>query len=208
MMRAALLAVVTSACDPLVDNAYTGQPLFTLEGTLAEAMRPHDANAQFALLWQDPATADGPGVDAAVLPFQLDALGSFTAEIPAKPPGPAWFAFDDGGPRLGEAYLHVVSHVPIASSDFDLGLDPVHVVIYADGDVAGGAASDYLGGDVAAGYHLRRFAVTTEPGAAQRQLIARCAANTGEPDVCAARRAYQLGAIDDATALRIILRVR
>jgi hypothetical protein len=208
MKRAVLLVVAASACDPLVDNGYTGQPLFTLQGTLAEAMRPHDAAAELALLWQDPATAAGPGVETAVLPFQLDALGSFTADIPVQPAGEAWFAFDDGGPRLGEAYLHVVSQVPVASSDFDLGLDPVHVVVYADADVVGGAAADYLGGDVTAGYHLRRFAATAEPGAAQRQLIARCAANTADPDACAARRAYRLDPIDDETALRIILRVR
>src|SRR4051812_36939272 len=132
MKRAVLLVVAASACDPLVDNGYTGQPLFTLQGTLAEAMRPYDAGAELALLWQDPATAAGPGAEVAVLPFHLDALGWFTAEIPVTPAGTAWFAFDRG-PRLGEAYLHVVSHVPVAASDFDLGLDPVHVVVYADG---------------------------------------------------------------------------
>ena len=208
MKRAALLAVVTSACDPLVDETYTGQPLFALQGTLAEAMRPHVADPELALLWQDPATAAGPGIEPAVLPFALDALGTFTAQIPAKPPAGAWFAFDDGGPRLGEAYLHVVTHVPVTTTEFDLGLDPVHVVVYADGDVAGGAASDYLGGDVTAGYHLRRFTVTTEAGAAQRELIARCVANTGDQDACAARRAYRLDPVGDATALRIVLRVR
>jgi len=208
MKCAALLAVATCACDPLVDDTYTGQSLFTLEGTLAEAMRPHDADPELALLWQDPETAGGPGVEAAALPFALDALGSFTAQIPIAPPAGAWFGFDDGGPRLGEAYLHVVSHVPVTTTEFDLGLDPVHVVVYADRDVAGGAASDYLGGDVTAGYHLRRFAVTAEPGAAQRELIARCVATTGDQDACAARRAYRLEPIGDATALRIVLRVR
>jgi hypothetical protein len=208
MMRAVLLAVATSACDPLVDAAYTGEPLFTLKGTLSEAMRPHDTDAQIALLWQDPRTAGGPGVDAAVIPFELDALGSFTAEVPAQPPAAAWFAFDDGGPRLGEAYLHVVTHVPLATSEFDLGSDLTHVLVYADRDVAGGSASEYLGGDVVAGYHLRSFTVTTEPTAAQRELIARCVANTGDPVACEARRAYRLDPVDDATALRIVLRVR
>jgi len=208
MKRAALLAVVTSACDPLVDDTYTGRSLFTLEGTLAEAMRPHDADPALALLWQDPGTAAGPGVEAAEIPFTLDALGSFTAQIPAKPPAGAWFAFDDGGPRLGEAYLHVVTQVPITTADVDLGLDPVHVIVYADGDVVGGAASDYLGGDVTAGYHLRRFMATAQPGAGQRELIARCVANTGDHDACAVRRAYRLDPIGDTAALRIVLRVR
>jgi hypothetical protein len=208
MKCAVLLAVAASACDPLVDVGYTGRPLFTLEGTLAEPMRPHAVDAKLALLWQDPRTAGGPGVEAAAIPFGLDALGSFTAEVPAQPPAAAWFGFDDGGPRLGEAYLHVVTHVPVAMTEFDLGSDPVHVLVYAERDVVGGAASDYLGGDVAAGYHLRRFTVTTDAGAAQRELIARCVANTGDPIACAARRAYRLDAVDDATALRIVPRVR
>jgi hypothetical protein len=206
MKWALLLAVVTSACDPLVDDTYTGQPLFALRGTLPEDTRPHEASNGLALLWQDPATAGGPGVAAAALPFALDALSSFTAAIPVKPPAAAWFAFDDGGPRLGEAYLHVVSHLPVTLSDFDLGLDPVHVIIYADGDTAGGQAADYLGGEVSAGYHLRRFTPTGEPGAAQRALIARCVANTGDADGCAVRRAYRLEPIPDDSALRIVLR--
>jgi hypothetical protein len=193
-----LLAVAASACDPLVDVGYTGRPLFTLEGTLAEPMRPHAVAAKLALLWQDPRTAGGPGVDA----------GSFTAEVPAQPPAAAWFGFDDGGPRLGEAYLHVVTHVPVAMTEFDLGSDPMHVLVYAERDVTGGAASDYLGGDVVAGYHLRRFTVTADVGAAQRELIARCVANTGDATACEARRAYRLDAVDDATALRIVPRVR
>jgi hypothetical protein len=204
-----LLAVATTgACAPLVDASYTGEPLFRLEGTLAEAMRPHAADAMLALMWQDPRTAGGPGVEAAAIPFALDALGSFTAEVPAQPPAAAWFGFDDGGPRLGEAYLHVVTHVPVTAAAFDLGSDPVHALVYAERDVAGGAASDYLGGDVAAGYHLRRFTITDEPVAAQRQLIARCVANVGDEVACAARRAYRLEPVADTTALRLILRVR
>jgi hypothetical protein len=208
MKRIALVAVATSACAPIVDNTYTGQALFTLQGTLAEETRPHDADPEFALLWQDPATAAGPGIDATVLPFALDVLSSFTAQIPVKPRDRAWFAFDDGGPRLAEAYLHVVTHVPVSSAEFDLGLDPIHVIVYADGDVAGGTASDYLGGDVAAGYHLRRFTTTTAVGAAQSELIARCAANTGDQEACVARRVYRLDPVEDATALRIVVKVR
>lgn len=109
MKWALLLTVVTGACDPLVDDTYPGQPLFTLRGTLPEETRPHDPSNGLALLWQDPRTAGGPGVDSSALPFALDALGSFTAEIPTRPPAAVWFAFDDGRPRLGEAYLHVVS---------------------------------------------------------------------------------------------------
>lgn len=208
MRCAVLLAVATSACDPLVDATYTGTPLFRMAGTLAEAMRPHEVDAELALLWQDPRTAGGPGVEQAALPFELDALGSFTAEVPAKPPDLAWFAFDDGGPRLGEAYLHVVSHVPVTTAEFDFGSDPTHALIYADRDVVGGAASEYLGGDVTAGYHLRQFTITTELTAAQNELITRCVANTGDRIACAARRGYRLDAVDDDVPLRLVARVR
>lgn len=208
MRCAILLAVATSGCDPLVDASYVGTPLFRMAGTLAEPMRPHEVDAELAILWQDPRTAGGPGVEQAAIPFELDALGSFTAEIPAKPPDAAWFAFNDGGPRLGEAYLHVVTHVPVTTSEVDLGSDPTHALVYADRDVAGGAASEYLGGDVAAGYHLRQFTITTELTAAQQALIARCIANTGESTACTARRGYRLDAVDDTTALRLIARVR
>jgi hypothetical protein len=208
MRYAVLFAVLASGCEPLVDVTYTGQPLFTLSGTLSSAMRPYDVGAELALLWQDPRTAGGPGVAAFALPFELGALGSFTANVPAQPPSAAWFAFDDGGPRLGEAYLHVVTELPISTSEFDLGLDPTHVLIYAAADVAGGSAADYLGGDLAAGYHLRRFTSTATPGTAQRELIERCVANTHDRVACAARRGYRLDPVDDATALRIIARVR
>ena len=101
-----------------------------------------------------------------------------------------------------------MTHIPVTTSEFDLGLDPTHVLIYSAGDVAGGSAADYLGGDVTPGYHLRLFTTTPTPGAAQRELIERCVANTGDRVACEARRAYRLDPIPDATALRIISRVR
>jgi len=208
MKCAVAIAIVAGGCDPLVDGSYTGRPLFTLDGTLSEATRPHEVDAKLALLWQDPETAGGPGIVAQAIPYALAAPNSFSADVPAKPPNAAWFAFDDGGPRLGEAYVHLVTHVPVTTSDFDLGLDQLHVLVYAADDVVGGSASEYLGGDVTAGYHLRLFTATTTPGPAQRELIDRCIANTGDPIACERRRAYRLDPVDDATPLRIISRVR
>jgi hypothetical protein len=208
MRWAVLLIVLVSGCEPLVDATYTGRPLFQLSGTLSAATRPYQVDARLALLWQDARTAGGPGVATVAIPCEFGALGAVSAEVPAQPPDAAWFAFDDGGPRLGEAYIHVVTHVPITTSDVDLGLDPMHALIYAEADVAGGAAADYLGGDVTAGYHLRRFSLTATPGAAQRQLIERCVASTGDRVSCEARRGYRLDPVDDATPLHIEARVR
>lgn len=203
-----LLAVAASACDPLVDVTYTGQPLLTLEGTIEQLPCCLLDGFQLGLLWQDPRTAGGPGVEATGIPFEFDALGSFTAEVPAQPPAAAWFAFDDAGPRLSEAYFHLVHLGPLRAHELSSGSDPAHVLVYAERDVAGGAASEYLGGYVVAGYHLRRLTVTTEPTAAQRELIERCVANTGDRIACEARRAYRLDPVDDATALRIVVESR
>jgi hypothetical protein len=195
-------------CEPLADRSYVGEPLFLLEGTLSEAIRPLQVDAELALLWQDPETAGGPGLDATAIPFTIGSLGAFTASVPVPPRSLVRFRFDDGGPELAEAYVHMVTGVPVTTSALDLGLDLGHAVIYADGDVEGGDAANYLGGPVTAGYHLRRFTITATPGPAQRQLIEHCVARTGDRAACEARRGYQLDASDDSAALRITLRVR
>lgn len=208
MRRLAACVLATIGCDPLADNTYVGEPMITLEGTFSETSQPIDVDGKLALLWQDARTAGGPGAEVTVVPFVIGSLGAFTTPIPVPPPVGAMFGFDDGGPELGEAYVHIVTHVPITTSDFDLGSDPVHALVFAQHDVAGGDAADYLGGAVTAGYHLRRFTPTATPGPAQRQLIERCVANTGDRVACEARRAYQLDAADDRAALRIVLRVQ
>jgi hypothetical protein len=118
------------------------------------------------------------------------------------------FGFDDGGSQLAEAYVHLVTSVPITSTELDLGLDSVHVVVFAQDDVVDGDAAGYLGGAVGAGYHLRTFTTTTIVNAAQRQLIERCVANTGNRTACEGRRGYQLQPADDAAQLRVMLKVR
>src|SRR5205823_4772413 len=63
------LLLAAPGCEPLADRTYVGEPLFTLEGTLSEAIRPLQVDAELALLWQDPETARGPGLDAMAIPF-------------------------------------------------------------------------------------------------------------------------------------------
>jgi hypothetical protein len=201
-------ALATTGCDPLADNTYVGEPLITLEGSFSETIRTIHVDGKLALLWQDADTAGGPGAHVIVVPFALGSLGTFTAPVPVPPPPGAMFGFDDAGPELAEAYVHLVTHVPITTSEFDLGLDPVHVLVFAQRDIVDGDAAGYLGGAVTAGYHLRRFTPTNTPGPAQRQLIERCVANTGNRAACETRRGYQLDADNDGAALRIVLRVQ
>ena len=206
-----LLAASTLAalgCDPLADNTYLGEPMLTLEGTFSDAGRLAGVSGELALLWQDARGAGGPGVQVTALPFAVSSLGVFTAIVPVPPAPAVRFGFDDGGPALGEAYVHVVTGVPISTSELDLGLDLDHVVVFAERDVVDGDAAGYLGGPVTAGYHLRRFTATATVGPAQRQLIERCVTATGERASCEARRGYRLAPEDDAAALRITLRVR
>lgn len=208
MMAVVLVGVVAIGCTPLADQSYAGEALFTMAGTFSATRAPIEVDARIALLWQDWETAGGPGIETTPIPFTVGTFGSFRAQLVAVPGAPARFAFADDGPVLAEAYLHVVLANPVATSDQDLGQELGHAVVYADRDVSGGDAADYLGGPMAAGYHLRRLTVTDQPGAAQRSLIERCAARTGDRPACTSRRGYQLGAVDDAEPLRITLRVR
>jgi hypothetical protein len=208
MRLLAASALAALGCDSLADNTYVGEPIITLEGSFSEISRPIRVDGILALLWQDATGAGGPGAEVTVIPLEISSLGTFAAAVPIPAPNDVMFRFDDAGPALGEAYVHVVTGVPIRGPGDDLGFDPVHVLVFAEHDVTAGDAAGYLGGAVTAGYHLRRFTVTTTPGPAQRQLIERCAASTGSRVACEARRGYQLDPEDDTAPLRIMLRVR
>lgn len=199
-----LAGCLLMACDPLAGRDYVGEPLFTLVGTFdATASAPDDPLAGIALMWQDPAGAGGPGIAVTDVPVAIAFPATFRVEIPLPPPDAARFTLADGEPALAEAYVYVVSDTssPVPAAR---GLDRAHVLIYASAAVAAGTlAADYLGGPVAAGYHLRRFVPATAPGAAQRAMIDRCAASGAERTACEVRRAYQLAPAGDADPLRI-----
>ena len=203
-MRHVVLACLLCGCDSLAGSNYVGQPLFTLTGTFAaRASAPEDSLGGVALLWQDSTTADGPGVAATTVPVAIQFPATFRVDVPAPPPQAARFAFADTGIELAEAYVYVVADVK-ATPLVPRGSDRVHVLVWAGADVAAGtAAADYLGGPVAAGYHLRRFAPATLPGAAQSALIEQCVTGGAARSACTARRSYQLGAIADDDPLRI-----
>lgn len=208
-MRGVVVAVLFAAgCDSLANSQYVGQPMFTLVGTFAStapAKAPQDPVGGVALMWQDSATADGPGVAATTVPVEIAFPATFRIDVPAPPPAAARFSFDDAAVELGEAYVYVVADTAAAQL-VPRGSDRAHVLVYASADVAPGTlAADYLGGPISAGYHLRQFAASASPGGAQGALIERCVANGAARTSCSARRGYQLGAIGDDDPLRIVV---
>jgi hypothetical protein len=206
-MRAGMMiAIALAGCDSLASNDYVGDPMITLRGTFATtANAPEDPVEGVALLWQDSATADGPGVATTAVPVAIQFPATFRVDVPTPPPSAARFGFADGDVELGEAYVYVVAE-PAAAELQPLGSDREHVLVYASADVAAGTlAADYLGGPLSAGYHLRRFAAVDAPGTAQAALIAKCVAGGATSAACATRRAYQLGDSADDAPLRIVV---
>ncbi len=197
-----VVAVALAGCDPLAGSDYVGQPMFTLQGTFAsKANAPASPVGGVALLWQDAHGAGGPGVAATAVPVAIEFPAAFDVSVPAPPPEAARFSF--GGVALAEAYIYVVADVaePRVTTR---GMDRDHVLVWAAADIdAGTPAADYLGGAMAAGYHLRRFQPASEVPAAQRQLIERCVEGGALRPACETRRAYRLEPITDAAPLRI-----
>jgi hypothetical protein len=206
MRRSVLVTLVLAGCDPLASSAYVGEPMFTLTGTFAAtAGHPGDPPGGLALMWQDSAGAGGPGIASTAVPVTLGFPATFHVAVPLPPPDVARFVLDPGGAQLAEAYIFVVAD-PAAPQLAPRGLDRSHVLIYASADVAPGSmGADYFGGELTAGYHLRRFAPATTPGTAQAALIERCVSNGSERASCETRRAYQLAPIPDDDPLRIVV---
>jgi hypothetical protein len=199
-----LLLACLSGCDSLASTDYVGQPLFTLEGTLAApATAPDDPVGGLALLWQDATGAGGPGLASTSVPVAIEFPSTFRAAVPVPPPELARFAFADADVQLAEGYVVVVADAAAARPE-PRGTDRVHVLVYASADVeAGTLAADYLGGPLTAGYHLRRFAIAPTAAPAQAALIERCVASGADRTACVARRGYRLGPIADDDRLRI-----
>ena len=205
-MRTTVLVSVLAlaACDSLADNEFVGEPLITLAGSFVVtpgASAPADPIGGVALLWQDARGAGGPGAAVMALPVAVEFPAAFRVAVPTPPPDAARFQLDNI--ELAEAYVYVVTDAT-APRPQPRGSDRVHALVWATTDVADGSlAADYLGGAVAAGYHLRQFTASTTPGAAQQQMIARCT-GAGEPAAaCTARRAYQLAPIADNDPLLV-----
>ena len=137
------------------------------------------------------------------VPVSIEFPAAFAVEVPAPPPDAVMFAFADNLP-LAECYVYVVGDGDALRL---LGADRTHALVYATYDVADGtAAAAYLGGPMSAGFHLRRFAATSEPSPQQATLIDRCTAGGGSHDACLARHLYQLSQpVTEDEPLRIVL---
>ena len=202
-MRALLLACLAAGCDPLAGADYVGDPMFTLTGALSSPSLHADDIDGIALMWQDPAGADGPGVAATAVPVSAN-LAAFHVAIPLPPPDVARFSFADTSVELAEAYVFAVADAGDARGQAR-GVDRGHVVVFASDAVAPGTlAADYLGGPLGAGYHLRRFTATDQPTRAQAEMIERCTAIASRP-ACVARRGYTLAAAADDERLKIVV---
>jgi len=196
-----VLASLTTGCDPLADNTYVGEPMFTLKGTLVTTAKDSPAAGGLALAWQDAGGAGGPGVAMTVVPAKTE-LATVTISVPLPPPAAGRFAFDDGV-ELAEAFVLLVED-PDAPRPVSRGIVRDRVVVFAAGDVAAGTqAADYFGGPLAAGYHLRR--IGGAPGASQQVMIDRCVAAGATRAACAARRNYQLAPAADDEPVRIVV---
>ena len=207
MALAAACALLAVGCSPLADDTFVGQPLITLHGQFTNDDTPIEVANEIGLLWQDPGGTIGPGFAVTPLPY-VTSLGTFKTSVPIEPPPNTYETFADHGPGIAEAYIHVVVAAPIENTQYDLGQDQTHVLIYAKEDVDDGDAADYLGGPVPAGYHLRTFTATTMPGEAQQQLIEHCIDDTGDIASCTARREYQLGPAFDGALLDVMVTAR
>ena len=200
-MRRLILVAALAGCDPLAGSDYVGKPLITIRGTFAATASPGAPLGGVALLWQDANGPGGPGVAATTVPVSLQIPASFELDVPTPPPVAARFTVD--GVQLAEAYIYVVGDLAQPRKT-TRGTDRGHVLVWASADVAADSrAADYLGGPMAAGYHLRRFEPTHQIGAVQASLIDRCVQSGALESACATRRAYQLRPADDADSLRI-----
>ena len=198
-----VLLVFCVGCDALAPSDYVGEPLFSLEGTFAtRANAPDDPLGGVALLWQDPAGPDGPGVASTVVPVAIAFPASFHVDIPVPPPEIAQFTFADSDIAIAEAYVFVVEST--ADHAVPRGGERVHAVVWASANVPDGSlAADYLGGPVTAGYHLRAFTPVATVGAGQRAMIDRCIVGGAMQRACELRRAYQLATSGDHDRLAI-----
>ena len=202
-MRAAIGLVLLAACDPLAGTGYVGEPIFTLSGTFDVKSSTQDPGAGIALMWQDAAGANGPGVAATVVPVTVEVPASFRVSVPVLPPDASRFDLGDGA--IAEAYVFLVAD-PSATPLVPRGVDRRHALVWTASDIADGTpTAAYLGGATTAGYHLRHFSSQPVPPPQQQALLSRCVTGGADPAACQARRAYALGTIADDDPLVIVV---
>jgi hypothetical protein len=206
----ALAIACLVACDPLVDTSYSGEPLVRLQGVVSSTQGAEitPTGAKGAALWQ---TASLWGLtDFTRLPLSLE-FPVFWFDVMAQPRDEALFQVDLGEPAIAEGYLHIVKPTTgtTARGDDFLATEYEHALIYVTAELPpGGATAQYLGGDLAPGFHVVARTSVATLTAPQQVLVERCVAlaTTVPPDLarasCTAQRLYRLDpAFDDLTTL-------
>jgi len=158
-------ATLAAACDPQADPGYQGEPLATLRGTVVSAVPSPPDDLDAVLVWTvssgSPDYAVGQGAAIAgdfPATFRLD---GFT-----RPPELALNDYGPVEPRLGVAYTAALppgtdfSEEPTGS----IGLSEDYLLVYLDAAApAGSGVAEFLGGPLAAGYHLMKVIDVDDP---------------------------------------------
>jgi hypothetical protein len=195
-----LLLGLAWSCDPQAESAYPGEPLLTLQGQVVSQGPLPELEA--AMLWQrgePPSTNDQDLATRA--PVQAGFPALFTAHLYHPPPAAARRTLAPGEPVYarataaavpkGVAAAQLAGGAPPAAtpgSSSGYGADAHHWVIHLASDVpAGSLTAWWLGGPLAAGFHLLVVSPVNPACMTAAQL-----------DACAADLAA-LGARDDGT---------
>jgi hypothetical protein len=177
-------------CDAQTDPGYQGEPLVTLRGRVESsgALPPLEA----AMLWQRGAP---PGTDdqelATRAPVTSGFPASFILRLYTPPPEAAFRTLATGAPRWARANAAAVPYgvapqqVPTLPAVYPASYtyDAEHWVMYVESDVAPNSLTEWwLGGALAAGYHLVRVLPAGCQTPADLQACATDLVRRGVPD--------------------------
>lgn len=185
------LAALSCGCDPQAGGGYLGEPLATYDGYVSSAgVAPLEA----AMLWQrgpPPSTDDQELATRA--PVETGFPARFTLRLYQPPPAAARRTLAAGEVPYARANAAAVPQgiaalsiggLPTASNAA-YGLDPRHWIVYLPSDVPSGSLMEWwLGGALAAGFHLLSVA-PVNPACMSAQQLDACAAELvrrGVPD--------------------------
>jgi hypothetical protein len=197
--------VLAAACDAQVHADYGGEPIWDLSGFIDAVGEVHVDRMVLRWAGTDPL---GPGEHESEVVVKTAFPNRFTASVLAEPPAAARLAFD-GEPGFAEGFLFVLD-----GRGNTIGVDFERVLVWLEAGAADGTTlAGYLGGPLAAGFHVRARAPLPAPTAEGELLAERCIERalaegwSGEraTTVCRVLRAYRLGpAADTAWTVRAV----
>jgi len=187
-----ILTLVTTlcACDPQADPGYRGEQLGAVTGLVRNEMSGAPGAAQAVLVWGNTARS-GDYWYGETVAVTGDFPARFTLPLYTPPPADVLNDFTAGGARadetrIGVAYIGVTPAGPVDEETVPLGIAEDHLLVYVETDVkAGTSSAQFLGGQLAAGYHLMAVDKLTD---AELQAIEACReeawATGGDPEEC------------------------